>query len=149
MRRDHFTVVTESLDPADVATPTLDINYDGPKETLTAQLTGENGELFPASEIDAAFRLHQGPDEPDATGVVSLTHRITGEYLLEFSAEASDVLDLVDAAREETEEDASYRICINREEGQPIVYSLDSLLVYDPDGNLLRQNSLIPSGVEL
>ena len=149
MRRDHFTVVTESLDPADVATPTLDINYDGPKETLTDQLTNTDGELIPESEIDAGYRFHETPDETAATGVFSLTNRITGEYLLEFSADADDVMDLVQAAREGSEEEASYRIRINREDGQPIVYSLDSMLAYDPDGNLLRQDSLIPSGVEL
>lgn len=149
MRRDHFTVVTESLDPAEVATPTLDINYDGPEETLTSQLTTSDGELIPESEIDAGFRFQGSPDEEDATGVFSLTHRITGEFLLEFIADTEDIIDLVQAARDGGEEDASYRIRINREAGQPVVYSLDSLLVYDADGNLRRKHSLIPSGVEL
>ncbi len=149
MRRDHFTVVTESLDPADATNPTVDINYDGPKETLTGQLTTEAGELTPESEIDAAFRFQDSPEEDEPIGVFSLTHRITGEYLLEFNADGNDIIDLATAAREGTEDDASYRIRINREDGQPIVYKLDSLLTYDPDGNLLRKHSLIPSGVEL
>ncbi len=149
MRRDHFTVVTESLDPADAPTPTIDVNYDGPTETLTAQLTTAEGELVSESEIDAAFRFQESPDEEDPIGVFSLTHRITGEYLLEYNANGDDIVALAAAARERAEDDASYRIRINREDAQPIIYKLDSLLTYDPDGNLLRNHSLIPSGVEL
>ncbi len=150
MRRDHFTVLTEGLDPANTDSPTLDINYDGPKETLTEQLTTEEeGKLISSRDIDAAYRFQTEPETEDATGVFSLTHRITGEYLLEFNATGEDILDLIRAAREETEDDANYQIRINREDGEPIVYSLDALLVYDADGNLLRQHSLIPSGVEL
>lgn len=147
MRRDHFTVEAESLDPAGDDCPTLDIQYDGPKETLTAQLT-EGGELISAADIDAAFRFQGEYDVEDATGVCSLTHRVTGEYLLEFNVDGATVLGLVDAAREDSDE-ATYRIRINRNDDTPIVYDLDSLLVYDAEGSLLRQHSLIPSGVEL
>lgn len=148
MRRDHFTVAAESLDPADADSPTLDIEYDGPKETLTAQLTEDSGEQITASEIDAAFRYQDDREADDAMGVCSLTHRVTGEYLLEVNAAGEDILDLVAAAREETDE-GSYRVRIHRSDGEPIVYDLDALLVYDAEGNLLRQHSLIPSGVEL
>lgn len=149
MRRDHFTVQTENLDPAGTDSPTLDIEYEGPEETLTEQLTTPAKELIKASDIDAAYRFQADPDEEEATGVFSLTHRVTGEFLLEFNVEGQAVLDLVRAAREANEEEASYRIAINRAEGTPIVYCLDALLVYDSEGNLLRQQSLIPSGVEL
>ena len=147
MRRDHFTVAAESLDPADADSPTLDIEYDGPEETLTAQLT-DDGDQITASDIDAAFRFQDDHEAADADGVCSLTHRVTGEYLLEFNADSADILDLVAAAREETDE-GNYRIRINRRDAEPIVYELDALLVYDKNGNLLRQHSLIPSGVEL
>jgi len=149
MRRDHFTVVTESLDPEETDKPTLDIEYGGPEETLTSQLTGTDGELVEPDHIDAAFRLHEDKNSDDATGVFSLTHRITGEYLLECNAAVDTVLALVDAAREATEDEARYRIRINREDGEPMTFDLDALLVYGTDGDLLRQHSLIPSGVEL
>lgn len=147
MRRDHFTVAAESLDPADADSPTLDIEYDGPEETLTAQLTEDGGQIA-ASDVDAAFRFQDDHESAEAEGVCSLTHRVTGEYLLEFNADSTDILDLVAAAREESD-DGSYRIRINRRDGKAIVYELDALLVYDNNGNLLRQHSLIPSGVEL
>lgn len=147
MRRDHFTVETESLDPAAADTPTIDIEYTGPEETLTSQLATDD-ELIESADIDASFRFQEDHEADDPTGVCSLTHRVTGEYLLEFNADAETILTLISAAREETDE-STYRIRINRAEDSPIVYDLDSLLVYDADGNLLRQHSLIPSGVEL
>lgn len=147
MRRDHFTVVAESLDPATADNPTLDIEYDGPEETLTAQLTADGNQIT-AADIDAAFRFQDEHESADPKGVFSLTHRVTGEYLLEFNAAGEDIFELVAAAREETDEE-SYRIRINRRDAEPIQYDLDALLVYDAEGNLLRQHSLIPSGVEL
>lgn len=147
MRRDHFTLAARGVDGED-AQPTLGIEYNGPEETLTSQLT-ESGTRLSAVDIDAAFRLKEPIDSDEATGVFSLTHRVTGEYLLEANGPASEVLDLVDAARNGAEEDADYRIHIEREEGEPISYELDRLLVYDANGGLLRQHSLIPSGVEL
>jgi hypothetical protein len=43
----------------------------------------------------------QGPvEDPDTEGVLSLTRRLTGEYLLEANAQAPAILDVVDAARE-------------------------------------------------
>jgi len=147
MRRDHFTLAARDADDDD-AQPKLSIEYNGPEETLTSQLT-EDGNVLSAADIDAAFRLKDPIDEDGATGVFSLTHRVTGEYLLEANGEAGELLDLVDAARIGAEEDADYRIHIEREAGEPISYELDRLLVYDADGGLLRQHSLIPSGVEL
>ncbi|PSP27331.1 hypothetical protein BRC65_06435 [Halobacteriales archaeon QH_2_65_14] len=139
MRRDHFTVAVRNVDAGSAGVPTLDIEYDGQG----------GGDLYTADEIDAAFRLQEPLDADDTTGVFSLTHRITGEYLLEVNVEAEAVLDLVRGARDsEEEEDASYHVGIEREADEPINYEMDALLVYD-DGNLLRQRSLIPSGVEL
>ncbi|MFC7058734.1 DUF5793 family protein [Halovenus salina] len=147
MRRDNFTVTVE-LPDADPDRPTLHIEYTGPTVTLTTQLTAEDGDLYPAEEIDAAFRLQDPLDVADSAGVFSLTHRVTGEYLLEVNVSAETVLDLVDVARDADGEAGSYLVCIERED-DPIEHEMDALFVYDSQGDLLRQHSLIPSGVEL
>jgi len=78
---------------------------------------------------------------------------MTGEFVLEVNASGEDILALVDAARSvgETATDSSgcYRVLLNCD-GE-VAYETDkrTLLVYDDDGSLLRQHSLIPSGVEL
>jgi hypothetical protein len=149
MRRDHFTVTARHVSSSESTDPTLTIEYNGPEETLTEQLTGSDDELFAAADIDAAFRLQDPKDAADASGVFSLTHRVTGEYLLEVNVAVEDVLSVVQTAREGSDDDPSYRIRIDREGADPVVYGMAALLVYDQDGNLLRQHSLIPSGVEL
>jgi len=149
MRRDNFTVAVRRPHADGAGEPTIEIGYDGPEETLTSQLTDSGGDAFGAEDIDAAFRLRGDVDADDATGVLSLTHRITGEYLLEANADASAVLDLVGAVRERAEDDGSYGIRVERADGDPLGYEMDALLVYDADGELLRKHSLIPSGVEL
>lgn len=149
MRRDHFTVVARHVSSDEPTEPTLTIEYNGPEETLTEQLTDAAGELFVADDLDAAFRLQDDRDDEDATGVFSLTRRITGGYLLEVNADADVVLPLIDAARDWSEDDARYRIRIERAAEEPLIYEMDALLVYDNEGDLLRQHSLIPSGVEL
>lgn len=148
MRRDNFTV-TVRLPDADADRPGLDIEYTGPASTLTSQLTDESGELYPADEIDTAFRLRDSLDSDDPTGVFSLTHRVTGEYLLEVNVDADTILDLVRAARDTSDGSGSYNVHIERRDEEPVDHEMDSLLVYDSEGDLLRGHSLIPSGVEL
>lgn len=141
MRRDHFTVAAEpARDP-----PTVTVSFDGPAGTLTERMADDG---VPAAEdVDVVLRL-QGPvDGSDTVGAFSLTRRLTGEYLLEANAEAGPILDVVAAARDA--EPARYAVEIDRPENDPVTYEKETLLVYDADGSLLRQHSLIPSGVEL
>ncbi|MFT4948707.1 MAG: hypothetical protein ACI9CA_000829 [Natronomonas sp.] len=140
MRRDHFTVETDpARDP-----PAVSIAFDGPAGTLAERLSADG--VPPAEDVDVILRL-QGPvDDPDTTGVLSLTRRLTGEYLLEVNGEATGLLGVVSAAREAKN---TYAVRIERPADEPVVYEQGTLLVYDEEGSLLRQHSLIPSGVEL
>lgn len=149
MRRDHFTVAVPN---ADTGQPMLDISYDGPSELLRQQLSDDAGDVFEPGTVDAAFRLQESLDESETDGVFSLTHRLTGEFLLEVNMAAGDLLSLIDTVRgesEEEEEGSSYRIRIDPDDGDPIELEKAALFVYDADGDLLHQQSLIPSGVEL
>jgi hypothetical protein len=140
MRRDHFTVVAEpARDP-----PAVAVTFDGPAGTLTERLADDG---VPAAEdVDVVLRL-QGPvDDPETVGVLSLTRRLTGEYLLEANADAEELLGVVSAARDA---ENTYAVRIERPADETVVYEKETLLVYDEEGSLLRQHSLIPSGVEL
>lgn len=144
MRRDQFAAtVRETAD----GPPVLQITYDGPDVSLDRRLK-PSGEQPEPSDIDAAFRLFAPlEDVDDPEGVFSLTQRLTGEYLLEVNADTSEVLDAVDAARD-VDGDPSYRVVVKSNSGEAVL-ELETLLVYNNDGDLLRQQSLIPSGVEL
>ncbi|MFB6195867.1 MAG: DUF5793 family protein [Haloplanus sp.] len=157
MRRDHFELEAHDVDWVDTgdppAEPRVVIDFHGPKETLTDRLRDAEGDLLDAAETDVTFRLQDSLDDPDATGVVSVTDRITGEFLLELNAEAEDVLRFVRAAREygqSTDGDGGkYEVTLRIDGDTVATYSKSTFLVYDAEGSLLRSKSLIPSGVEL
>ena len=154
MRRDYFTL---DVDPSgDDGRPTVTIEFDGPAGPFKERLTDETGSLLNAGQVDVSYRLHAAEMTPDAAGVLSLTNRVTGDYVLEVNVNAEIVLDLVEAARvngngteEGDEAEGSYRVVVATEDGLQLVHDKSTLLVYDEGGEVLRGHSLIPSGVEL
>ncbi|SEV98175.1 DUF5793 family protein [Natrinema salifodinae] len=155
MRREHFTLDVNNIDwvetDGEPEKPSVSIDFTGPATMLRERLTGPDGDVLDASETDTALRL-QGPLEDDTPGVVSVTNRVTGEFILELNEDADDVLQFIRAARgygETADDDGRYEVEITLD-GEPFVsYDKRTFLVYDDEGNLLRQHSLIPSGVEL
>ncbi|MCU4926699.1 DUF5793 family protein [Halobacteria archaeon AArc-dxtr1] len=156
MRREDFTLDVSNVDWAETegepAKPVVSIDVTGSTEMIRERLTDAEGEVLAAEETDASFRLREPIDEESA-GVVSVTNRVTGEFILELNAPADGVLQFVDAARgygeTATAGEGRYEVAITID-GEPFVtYDKRTFLVYDETGNLLRQHSLIPSGVEL
>ncbi|RQG91690.1 hypothetical protein EA462_04010 [Natrarchaeobius halalkaliphilus] len=156
MRREHFTLDVSNVDwvetDAEPSKPSVSIDFTGPSTMLRERLTGLDGDILDASETDVALRL-QEPFGTDAPGVVSVTNRVTGEFILELNEDAEDVLLFIRAARgygEATDEDGGrYEVTISLEGDHFVTYDKRTFLVYDDEGSLLRQHSLIPSGVEL
>ncbi|MFB6125918.1 MAG: DUF5793 family protein [Halolamina sp.] len=158
MRRDYFELDVENVDwvegDAEPQQPLVRIDFRGPEELLRERLTGAGDELLSAEETDAAYRLQESPeDDPEAEGVVGVTNRITGEFVFELNEDADDVLRFIRAAREygkvADDENGRYRVEIDLDGETLVTYEKATFLVYDPDGSLLRTESLIPSGVEL
>jgi hypothetical protein len=157
MRRDYFALAVDNIDWVDVdgepREPLVRIDFQGPEDDLRERLAGSDENLLDASETDVAFRLQESLDEEGATGVVSVTNRFTGDFILELNEEATDVMRFIRAAREYGKrsdvDGGRYRVELSIN-GDPLVdYEKGTFLVYDADGNLLRSKSLIPSGVEL
>ncbi len=156
MRRDYFTLDVRNVGwvdgDGDPAKPTVTIDFEGPTASLRERLSGGDGELLDAGETDVAFRLQKPLEDPDADGVVSVTNRITGDFVLELNEEAEDVLRFIRAARkygQSAGDDGRYTVHIHIDGEKVVSYEKSTFLVYDSEGSLLRQHSLIPSGVEL
>jgi hypothetical protein len=156
MRRDYFTLDVTNVDwvesDGEPAKPTVHITFEGPKEELRQRLTGPNDDLLSAAETDAAFRLKGPVDDPETTGVVSVTNRVTGDFILELNQDADDVLRFITAARrfgQTGDDEGRYAVHIAVGDEELVAYDKRTFLVYDAEGSLLRQHSLIPSGVEL
>lgn len=156
MRRDYFELDVTNVDwveaDGEPRQPLVEIEFSGPSDTLRERLSDADGELLAEADVDVAFRLQEPlTGDDDTPGVVAVTNRITGEYVLELNERAADVLQFIDAAREfgETDGTSSYRVVVAIDTEQLVEYEKETFLVYDADGDFLREESLIPPGVEL
>jgi hypothetical protein len=152
MRRENFDIHvtnTEWVAAGDEPSkPTVAIEFDGPSEVLRSRLAGTADGVVDTEETDVNYRFHSDENE----GVLSITNRITGDFVLELNADADGVLDFIRAARaygEHTDEDGRYRIVVEQDGERLLAHEKSTFLVYNEDGNLVRQHSLIPGGVEL
>jgi hypothetical protein len=144
MRRDYFTLDVDTSRPTPVAT----VEFDGPEGLLGERLTAESGDPLDAADVDISFRLRE-PMADDAEGVLGVSNRYTGEFLFELNATADVVLGLVSAARASDDDaDGRFRLVV-RHDTTLLEFDVDTLLVYDENGGLLRRHSLVSSGVEL
>lgn len=159
MRREHFELDISNVDwiesNSEIRMPVLGILYEGEATTLRSELatsTETDDSTIEPRGIDITVRLHGSPDDHRADGVVAVTDRVTGEYILELNVDAEDVLTFITAARrygEQTDGAARYAVHLVAADGEAAMFEKQTLLVYGDDGELLRQYSLIPSGVEI
>lgn len=156
MRREQFDLDVRNIEWADTGDdprqPLARITVTGTTDQLQERLTGADGERLTADMVDVAFRLTESiAEDPEAEGVVSVANRLTGDFIFETNEDADDVFQFIHAASEygrTTDSSGRYRIEIVVD-GETITYDKGTFLVYDDDGELLRGQSLIPSGVEL
>ncbi|MFB6254023.1 MAG: DUF5793 family protein [Halobacteriaceae archaeon] len=157
MRREQFELEVSNIEWVDTdsepAKPTVAIRFTTEEDDdLQHRLTTADGSLLDASETDIAYRLLSDLETDDPRGVVSITNRITGDFILELNAEADDVFQFIRAARrygEHTEEDGEFRVQIYADGEKLVTHDKSTFLVYNSEGELLRKHSLIPGGVEL
>ena len=156
MRREQYTLdITDVgwLDgDSEPCMPCLRIAYDGDPETLESRLEDARGDTLSADEIDVTVRLQGDEDDPETHGIVALTSRVTGDYLLEARVAAPEVITFTRAANrfgEYSDGNSRYRVRLVADQGSTLEYEKRTLLVYSHDGDLLRPHSLIPNGVEI
>lgn len=149
MRRDYFAL---DVSHGDDGLPTAHIDYDGPTDQLADRLEGDEGERLHPDEVDVAFRLRADEDDEESSGVLAVTNRVTGEFIVELNADAETVFGFIRDAREcgqQTDGESRYVVSIAVDGEERFAAEKSTLLVYDAEGELRRSRSLIPSGVEL
>lgn len=157
MRRDQLELAVSGVEWVDEdgkpERPSVSITASGEAAALLRErLTDEDGKALQGAETDVAFRLLDDPEAEDASGVVAVTDRVTGEFVLELNEEADAVLQFITAARhygEHADSDGEYLVTVEADGETVAEFEKSTFLVYTEDGELLRSHSLIPSGVEL
>lgn len=158
MRREHLELTVSGVGwvetDGEPEKPTVRIEATSSEvaSLLEERLTGSDGDPLAAEDIDVAVRLLGDPDTAGVNGVVAVTDRLTGEFILELNETAEDVLSFITAAKRYGDignTDGRYAVEIVTEGEHLVEYEKSTFLVYNADGDLLRTHSLIPSGVEL
>ncbi|WP_181692519.1 DUF5793 family protein [Natronomonas sp. LN261] len=148
MRRDYFTLEAAGVTADEPDQPVISVAYEGPTEEFEERLQRGGGRLD-GEAVDVTYRLRDPLEAETPMGVFAVSDRVTGEYVLELNAEAEPIIAVTDAAGGEAES-GQYRLVIETDDGTRLAaYDKSTLLVYDGDGELLRERSLIPSGVEI
>lgn len=138
MRRDYFTL---DVTIEEGTKPRVTVYFDGPMESFEDRLRP-----LDTDQLDIAYRLLDDSMAVGESGVLAVTNRVTGDFILECNADAGTISRLVDAAKGN---DGCYLFSI-RGNGRELLSGDRSIfLVYSTEGDLLRQHSLIPSGVEM
>lgn len=153
MRRESVTLEVSNVSwlegGGDPQQPVLTVEVEDDVSVLRDRLHGADGPVD-AGDLDVTFRFHGNPE--DATGVMAITDRVTGEFVLEVNTPGTNVIEFVSAARryaEQTDGEVRFRTRVTADEETLVDLEKRTLLVYADDGELLRQHSLIPSGVEI
>lgn len=156
MRRDYFELEVTNIDwvgeGGEPRQPLVEIEFSGPGDALRERLSDADGESLEGEDVDVTYRLQEHLDDDSAApGVVAVTNRITGDFVLELNEDADDVLRFIEAARAygEADDEGGYRVVVSIDGEEMAEYEKRTFLVYDAEGEFLREESLIPSGVEL
>jgi len=152
MQREDHTLTVVGIDDSDQSLPTMMIESDAAAEKLHSRFEDVDGAPLEADRIDVSFRFTSGLDADDPTGVLGITDRLTGDFVLEVNADGGTILSFVREARRQGKHDGGdgqYRIRVVAAGETLTAYGRETLLVYNNDGDLLREHSLIPGGVEL
>lgn len=139
MRREDFTTNVDTDD----RTPQLTVTFEGTDRQLRDRLEDE-GEPLSAEDLDVTYRQTPG-DDP---GVLAVTDRLTGAFVFEAEVPHTDLRTLIETTAEREEGDRHYELRVEPGE-EAVTFRKETLLVYDAAGNLDREHSLIPGGVEL
>ncbi len=123
--------------------PVLAITVDEGAAAVPEVLRATGADGITDDDVDVALRR-----DGDGEGVLSIARRLTGEFLLEANVETADIEALVEAASDRRGE-TRYRLHLDGKGTTGTTLEKRTLLVYDAEGNLEREASLIPSGVEL
>lgn len=155
MRRDsrdlEIHTGDRSEDGALPGRPTLSVHCYDETDAVGARVNRGNGEVLTGTDLDVAFRFQTSTKVDESTGILSVTDRTTGAFIVEVPTSSRPIVEFVRVARRngDTATDSTYAIRLLLDNDPVVVDEKRAFLVYAADGTLLRHCSLIPADIEI
>lgn len=156
MHRTECTPTTTNLDQAATATdrsiqPAITIPINISSDELEPHLYGGDEKPLTNTEIDVTYRYQTSEDKIQGAGVLAVTDNITGEFIVEANAHPALIEEVVERSKEyaHTTGGDAFRIRLSCNDGTTHEYAKDVLLVFNREGTLLRDKSLIPNNIHI
>ena len=146
-----FTNTERTDDASETDQPLLRIECAESRENLSTKFATRVRDGMDTADIEISLRYLR-PSTETETGVLALTNSITGEYILECEGDTKPLPEFLQTARESvnhTDGRPQYTVEIRAPDEVMARFKTDLLRVYDGTGTLMRQDSLIPSDIEL
>ncbi|MFW6436532.1 MAG: DUF5793 family protein [Halococcoides sp.] len=140
MYREDFTVRTRT---GDRGRPVVAIEYDGPRERLLDRV--DSVTTAPIGPDDLELAIRPAPATKGAA-VLAITGTATGAYLLETPVDHNAFEAVTTSARDRGVETVA--VVIRPIEGDPVEFDTRTILLYDDAGQIRRDRSLVPGGVQ-
>lgn len=154
MHRTECTVNTTNLDWEQAQEnsperPTVIIPVSIPSDAFEEHLRRGDDELLPADDIDVTFRYQTQTETMPGTGVLAVTDNVTGEFIVEANTNPALIDEIVETSKAyaHTTDDEPFKIRLSCNDRGSYEFIQNLLLVFDRDGDLLRDKSLIPNDV--
>lgn len=150
---DNLTVWNVDLSPdTPPSQPILKIHWLPSQTQTTSPLAGPIGRGQNQAVIDVTFRYQTSVSATDAKGILGVSNNVTGDFIVEVSTDAELIQQVISAARryrDSTNGETAYILRLSNKKSMLATFEKRVLLVYAPDGTLLRHRSLIPAGIEI
>lgn len=127
--------------------PVLRFAFDGSRDSIGQRLLRRLRDDTTSDDMVVSHR--RGPT--GRRGVLSISDRVTGRYLLEADVKIGLIPEFVNAVSryaDDTGSDRRYRVEIDANDGSVTGFETGLLLLYD-EQTLLHESSLVPASVEL
>lgn len=156
MWRDQLSVGLKHTDGMTTGTsteqPCIVIVFDGPMRKMVERLKHNDREGFSSADLEVHHRFQASEHPQGTSGVLAITDRVNGEYVLEVNTSTEFVEEFVSAMTEymkETDTGPRYRVEARASGKRVASFETELFLVYEPGGQLLRSLSLVPDGIEI
>jgi hypothetical protein len=131
--------------------PILKITFDGSSPECHDHLDETSLVRSMPSTVEVTFRLQAEQDGLNVDGILGVTNR-RGEYLVECEGDGGQVLNIVKSANRyaaRLNDTALYELWIEANDGLVERWVESTLVTFSTEGEVLRDVSLIPPGLDI